>query len=291
MHLLLANPTSGNGKGQRIANQVRNELERRRISFQDISGTSFESSSTSLKAAITTTPNIESLILVGGDGMVHLAIQHLAGGNIPVLLIPAGTGNDLARALHLDLSNPIANLDLLLSSQPVAIDLGVVNGIFFADILSTGFDSVVNERANRMKAISGRMKYNIAILLELPLFKPRRYNFLVDGQAFEVEAMLIAIANGISYGGGMKVCPDARLDDGLFDIMILEPVSKLEFLRVFPKVFSGSHLSHPKVRMLRGRKVELSAEAVAYADGERIGALPIDVSITPRALKFWRNHG
>jgi diacylglycerol kinase (ATP) len=101
---------------------------------------------------------------------------------------------------------------------------------------------------------------------------------------------LIAVANGTSYGGGMQVCPNASFDDGLFDVMILEPISKFEFLRVFPKVFTGTHITHPKVSIKRARRVEISAPAVAYADGERIGALPVRAEVAPRALKVWRNR-
>jgi len=99
--------------------------------------------------------------------------------------------------------------------------------------------------------------------------------------------MLIAIANGASYGGGMKVCPDASLTDGLFDLMILEPVSKFELLRVFPRVFKGTHITHPRVRIERARSVTVKAPAIAYADGERIGSLPIHASIERDALLTW----
>jgi diacylglycerol kinase (ATP) len=109
----------------------------------------------------------------------------------------------------------------------------------------------------------------------------------LDTQEFSTEAMLIAVANGASYGGGMKVCPDASLTDGFFDVMILEPVSKFEFLRVFPKVFKGTHITHPRVRIERARSVKISAPAVAYADGERIGPLPIKAEIVPNSLLTW----
>lgn len=288
MYLLLVNPTSGGGKGKTQGQIVRDYLTRNSLDFLDISGSSYESAASALALAIRKTPRLEAVIVIGGDGMVHLAIQELAKSSIPLLLIPAGTGNDFARSLGLPLSDPIAILEHARKSSATAIDVGTVNGRYFGEVLSTGFDSVVNERANRMRLISGRSKYNLAILLELPLFKARRYAFSVDGARFEVDAMLIAIANGASYGGGMRVCPDAKLDDGRFDLMILEPVSKFEFLRVFPRVFSGSHINHPRVRIMRGSKVEVRAQAVAYADGERIGQLPITAEIAPSALRTWR---
>ena len=288
MHLLLANPTSGGGKGKQIKAKVTRILREKEIQFLDISGSSYESAAVSLESALELHPEAESLILVGGDGLVHLAIQKLASTSVPVLLVPAGTGNDLARALGLDLSQPENSLEFLQGKSPSSIDLGISNGEYFAQILSTGFDSVVNERANRMRWIRGRLKYNLAILLELPIFRPRRYRFQIDGEIFDIYAMLIAIANGQSYGGGMKVCPDAEIDDGVFDIMILEPVSKFEFLRVFPKVFKGQHITHPKVRMLQGKRIKVEAKAVAYSDGERMGPLPILAEIVPNGLRVWR---
>lgn len=285
-YLLLINPTSGGGRGKTVGEKTRSILQQRGVRFTDISGTSYESARTNLRASLTI--DCKGVIAIGGDGIVHCAIQELAGTTIPLAYIPAGTGNDFARAMSLPLDDVPRLLDEILGNAPIAVDLGQVNGEYFADILSTGFDSVVNERANRMKRIRGQLKYNIAILLELPLFKPLRYQFSIDGKSFESSAMLIAVANNPSYGGGMLVCPNADPMDGLFDIMILKPISKIEFLKVFPKVFSGTHINHPAVTMLRGRKVEISSNAIAYADGERIGPLPIVAKTIEKALWTWK---
>jgi len=284
MYLLLCNPTSGGGKGEQLKNVVMEELASQKVQFLDVSGSSFESATVNLKNAVDN-PNVDGVIAVGGDGIVHLAIQILAKTSIPLLLIPAGTGNDFARVLQLNLKDPLENLRRM-KNDPTDIDLGLVDGRYFAEILSTGFDSMVNERANRIR-FNGRWKYNLAMLLELPIFEPREYIFDIDGHSFKTRAMLIAIANGCSYGGGMKVCPDARIDDGMFDIMILRPVSKYEFLKVFPKVYKGTHINHPKIEILQGKKVTITADAISYADGERIGELPLNAKIEPRALKVW----
>ena len=284
MYLLLCNPTSGGGKGEQLKNVVMEELASQNVQFLDVSGSSFESATVNLKNAVANL-NVDGVIAVGGDGIVHLAIQILAKTSIPLLLIPAGTGNDFARVLQLNLKDPLENLRRM-KKDPTDIDLGLVDGRYFAEILSTGFDSMVNERANRIR-FNGRWKYNLAMLLELPIFEPREYIFEIDGHSFKTRAMLIAIANGCSYGGGMKVCPDARIDDGMFDIMILRPVSKYEFLKVFPKVYKGTHINHPKIEILQGKKVTITADAISYADGERIGELPLNAKIEPRALKVW----
>lgn len=285
MFLLLANPTSGAGQGRNVIADVIKELKAREISFSDISGSSYESAVLNLRSSLKGT-NPEAVIVVGGDGMVHLAIQELAGTDVPLILIPAGTGNDFARTMNLDLDLPVASLSYALTHQPTSVDLGRVNGMYFAEILSTGFDSMVNERANRMR-IRSKIKYDLAMLLELPVFEPLEYEISVDGRKMTTRAMLIAVANGISYGGGMKICPNSDIQDGLFDLMILEPVSKIEFLKVFPKVFKGTHITHPKVRILQGKKITINSKAIAYADGERIGQLPITAEIAPGALRTW----
>lgn len=290
MWVLLFNPSSGGGKGGKIATDVKEYLLSLNLEVLEVSGSDYENAQFKFKECIAQrNSEITTVAVVGGDGMVHLAIQELAGTAIPMALIPAGTGNDFARALNLNLKDPVENLKAYLQQQPTFVDLGKVNHRFFADILSTGFDSIVNERANRMRFITGRMKYNIAILLVLSTFKPKSYRFRIDAVDFTTEAMLIAVSNGQSYGGGMKVTPDAQIDDGVFDVMILGPVSKIEFLKVFPKVFSGSHINHPAVKIMRGSVVTIEAEAIAYADGERMGELPVTAQIAPAALRTWRN--
>jgi diacylglycerol kinase (ATP) len=162
-----------------------------------------------------------------------------------------------------------------------------VDSEWFAAILSTGFDSVVNEKANAMVWPRGPQRYNVAMALELPRFTPIEYQITTDTRTFTTEAMLIAIANGRSYGGGMLVCPHAKLHDGLFDVMILRPVSKIEFLKVFPRVFSGSHITHPAVEIFRTKKITLAADAIAYADGERIGPAPVSAECIAGAGLTW----
>ena len=287
--LLVINPTSGGGKGKKIGNQVSKILKMRGIAFEEILEQSQLETVEVLKSSIAL-GNLEKVILVGGDGLVHLAIQFLAKSDIPVIVIPAGTGNDFVRAQNFPLDNPIEILDYSYSCKPISVDLGMVSGEYFADILSTGFDSIVNERANRIHLIRGPMKYNVAIAMELPIFKPKNYKFTLDGEHFNSAAMLIAVANGSSYGGGMQVCPNASINDGFFDVMILAPISKIEFLKVFPKVFSGKHISHPAVTIRRCREITISADAIAYADGERIGMLPVTAKVVSNALLTWHRN-
>ena len=285
MLILFANPTSGRGKGAKVLSIIENFLRVSNEIFSSIATKSLEQSLLLLAESIKDYPHAK-IIVIGGDGMVHAAINNAREN--PIGLIPAGTGNDFARALGLPLDDPIGNIKRVLSAEVEEVDLGKVGDEYFAAICSTGFDSIVNERANKLKWPKGKMKYNIAMLLELPKFKPRNYEIVIDGKVIQTAAMLIAVANGLSYGGGMKVCPTAEIHDGLLDVMILTPVSKFEFVRIFPSVFKGLHVTHPAVTIHQGRTVHISADAVAYADGERIGTLPIDVSISPNQLRVLR---
>jgi diacylglycerol kinase (ATP) len=282
VYLLIANPTSGGGRGRVVTEAVKNWLKRQGREYEELVSTSAESAVVALRGALTNRKFL-AVIAVGGDGMMNLVFQQLAGSSIPLLPIAAGTGNDFTRTLGIE-RGPAALK--LLDEVPSQIDLGRVNGRYFGAILSTGFDSLVNERANRMR-IKHRIKYNLAMLRELPVFKPIEYQFEIDGRKLESEAMLIAIGNGKSYGGGMLVCPSASLSDDRLDLMVLAPVSKPEFLKVFPKVYRGAHIDHPQVSIYQGRSIRITASAVAYADGERIGELPIEAQSQPQALYTW----
>jgi diacylglycerol kinase (ATP) len=176
----------------------------------------------------------------------------------------------------------------VLAGTTRAVDLGRADGRWFAGVLGSGFDSMVNERANRMSWPTGRSRYNLAILAELRVFRPVPFVLELDGERWETEAMLVAVGNGSSYGGGMRVCPDARLDDGLLDVTVLGPISKPEFLRVFPSVYKGTHVHHRAVTVRRARTVVLSSPGVtAYADGERVAALPVRCDAVPAALQVF----
>ncbi len=288
MWVVVINPVSGSGKGAILGTQAAGFFSERRLSYQIITATSAEKLRSNLAEFLDSNVGlIEGVVAVGGDGLVHLVLQLVVPRNIAFSAIPAGTGNDFVRALGWELDEIIIQLNTVVSTPPVAIDLGLVDSEWFGAVLSTGFDSVVNEKANEMNWPKGPMKYNLAIAMELPKFKPLKYTIELDNQVIETEAMLIAVGNGGSYGGGMKVCPDAVMSDGLFDVMVLRPVSKVEFVRVFPTVFSGKHINHKQVDIYRTKRVSLHAPAVAYADGERIGGLPVRAECIAGAGLSW----
>jgi len=288
MWLIAINPTSGQGRGATMGTKVAGYCASKGIDYEIVTGVSAQSLSTSLKEKISRNRDfIDGIIAVGGDGLAHLILQLGVPANIPIAFIPGGTGNDLVRTLGWSLDEITAYLQRVFETKPVNIDLGLVDGEWFAVVLSSGFDAVVNERANVLKWPKGPMRYNAAMALELPKFKAIHYEIELDDQLISTQAMLIAIGNGSSYGGGMRVCPDANIQDGLFDVMILRPVSIPEFIRVFPKVYSGKHIHHPEVTVYRSRRVRIEADTVAYADGERIGQLPISAECVMGALSTW----
>ena len=285
MWLLAINPTSGRGKGAIVGQQVANFLSERKIQYRIVTGANALQFQENLRKESSSGSGV---IAVGGDGLLHMAIQVAADTNLPLVTVPAGTGNDFVRALGWDPEKPLQPLWAAINENPTVIDLGNVDGEFFGAIASTGFDSIVNERANRMRFPKGPAKYNVAMALELPRFKPLQYKFVIDGKSYEREAMLIAAGNGSSYGGGMLVCPSADLQDGLLDLMILNPVSKREFVMIFPSVYEGKHIEHPQVEIIRAKEIYIEADAVCYADGERVGPMPATISVAEKALATWR---
>jgi diacylglycerol kinase (ATP) len=287
MWAVAINPSSGHGKGAVAAVQVTKYFHERSLPYQIFSAQSASKLKQDLESFLSS-KRCEGVICVGGDGLAHLVLQMVVPRNIPFAVIPAGTGNDIVRSLGWSLDDSINYLDQVTNSEPQTIDLGNVDSEWFAAILSTGFDSVVNETANAMAWPRGPQRYNVAIARELPRFTPIEYEISTDTRTFTTNAMLIAIGNGRSYGGGMLVCPHAKIDDGLFDVMILKPVSKIEFIKVFPKVFSGSHITHPAVEIFRTKRISLNADAIAYADGERIGPAPVSAECIAGAGLTWR---
>jgi len=234
----------------------------------------------------------DGLIVVGGDGMVSLGLNLVAQTGVPLGVVAAGTGNDLARALGLPYGDPAAATEALVEAlrrPPQSIDAAVVEhgGLrtWYACVLSAGFDAVVNERANRMTRPRGPSRYTIALLRELATFRPLRYVLTIDGVRRDQRAMLVSVANSPSLGGGMRIVPHADLADGMLDVFIVHPLSRIGLLTVFPRVFAGQHVDHPAVEFVRAKRVRIEgAEVVAYADGERIGPLPVDVEVVTGAL-------
>jgi len=285
---LIINPTADKGRGAAIGAEVAARLSAEGHQVIDLSDETSASARDRALAGIAS--GLDVLAVTGGDGTVNLGVNLCAGTETVLAIVAAGTGNDIARALNLPLHDAKAAAKVLANGTVRTIDAGRhtdAHGVsrWFVGVLGAGFDSVVNERANTWGWPKGRMRYNLAIARELPVFKPIPYVIEVDGVRHSTQAMLVAVGNGPSYGGGMLVCPDASFEDGMFDILIVHQISTIEFLKVFPKVFSGKHVGHPAVQILRGKEVRLEAVGiVSYADGERFASLPMSAQNVPGAL-------
>jgi diacylglycerol kinase (ATP) len=282
---LVVNPTSGKGRSAAAATVVQSRLEHAGIAVRRLEGTDGADALRLCRAAAA--DGADAIVAVGGDGMAHLALQACAGTQTALGIVPTGTGNDLARALGLPVRDPGASAELLVSEPVRDIDAVRCGEAWFACVLGVGFDGAVNDRANRMRWPRGRRRYDLAVVAELRTFQPMRFVLHLDGVRSDVEAMLVAVGNAPSYGGGMKVCPDARLDDGVLDVVVVGPLSRTRFLRLFPRVFAGTHVQDRSVTVQRAREVRIEGPptATAYADGERIGVLPLVCAVRPGALR------
>jgi diacylglycerol kinase (ATP) len=284
----MVNPTAGKGRAAHVVAKVAAELRAADASVEILIGADAADAVAIAKQQVAL--GVDALVALGGDGMANLALQAVAGTAVPFGLVPAGTGNDLAAALGLPAGDPAAAARLIaeLLDGPGTRPMDAVRTDYgwFGCVLGAGFDSRVNDRANRMSWPKGKARYNLAILAELRVFKPLPFVVTIDGERIETEAMLVAVGNAASYGAGLRVCPDAVIDDGLLDITIGGPMTKVEFLRLSPKFTSGGHRDHPAVRMLRGREVRLESPGVnAYADGEYVGPLPLTCTVSPGAVQ------
>jgi diacylglycerol kinase (ATP) len=286
---LLVNPAAGKGRGAPLGAAVSAALRAAACEVVDVSAGTAEGARERARAAIER--GVDALVVCGGDGMVHLGAGLCAGTALPLGIVAAGTGNDVASALGLPVHDAAAAADVIAGGHVRSIDAGRAvdaEGVvrWWVGVLGAGFDSLVNERANGWGWPRGRLRYTLAVARELPVFRPVPFVLEVDGRAQETRAMLVAVGNGPSYGGGMRVCPDADPADGLLDVAVVRALSIPAFLRVFPRVFAGTHVRHPAVEVLRARRVRLEAPGiVAYADGERVGPLPLDCEVVPGALR------
>ena len=221
--------------------------------------------------------------------MVHLGVNAVAGSETTLGIIPAGTGNDVARYFDLPRKDPVAAADRVIAgatrtSRPRPQRRRSTT----RPCSRAGFDAIVNERANEMTWPKGQMRYNLATVAELRTFKPLQYTLDLDGATRRLEAMLVAVGNGPSFGGGLRITEGASLDDGLLDVVIIKPMSRLELIRTYPKLFKGTHTTHPQYERHRVRQVTVASPGItSYADGERFGALPLTVDCVPGALRVY----
>ena len=281
---LLTNPSAGKGKGSRTAAIALPRLREAGFVVRQLTGRDADEALDLAHACVA--DGVESLVICGGDGMVHIAVQALANTDTNLGIIPAGTGNDVARYFDIARNDPQSAADVVVGSHVRTIDLARVGATYFVTVLAAGFDSKVTERANTLVWPKGQIRYNLATLAELRVFEPLPYTLEMDGETRRLDAMLVAVGNGPSFGGGLRITHGAEIDDGWLDVVIIKPMSKLELVKTYPKLYSGKHVTHAQYEHHRVRSITVAAPGiVAYADGERIGSLPMTVDVAPNALR------
>jgi len=293
---LLVNPAARGGAHTHAATRAAARLRSAGIRVAVISGGSADESSALLRAALRL--GTDAVLVAGGDGTAALALQELAGTGVPLGIIPAGTGNDLATTVGLRELDADGAADSVIAGATRTIDLARVVGEdgatrFFGTVLASGFDSKVNDRANAMRWPRGAARYTIAILVEFLRLRGIPYEVvldLADGSTHRLTGDLVmaTVGNGATYGGGIPICPDADITDGLLDVTLVRPAGRLHLLRLLPRVFRGTHPSIPEVETYRVRRARLASPGVtAYADGDPIGPLPLTIEVAPRALTLF----
>ncbi|MCW2533902.1 MAG: putative sphingosine/diacylglycerol kinaselike enzyme [Blastococcus sp.] len=283
---VLVSPTAGRGGAGVLTEDVLATFRAAGLSPRVLpatTGTDAEKQATEAVAA-----GAGAIVAVGGDGTVHAAVQAVAGTSAALAVVPAGTGNDLVRALGIPadaVAAARAAAEDLAAGTSRTIDAGRTGARWWATVLCCGFDSAVSDRANRLRWPKGRRRYDVAVLAELARLRPRELTLVLDGEAQTLPITMVAVGNTSWYGGGMKICPGADPTDGLFDVTVVGATSRLELMRTKPRLTAGTHIEHPRVSVHRAARVELSSPGVTtYADGEPVAPLPAVAECVPGAL-------
>lgn len=294
--IALTNPISGHGAAVRAAQVAIARLHKRGVEVVEIIGDDADDARHLVGAALD--KGADAVMVTGGDGVVSNALQVLAGTNIPVGIVPAGTGNDHARAFGIPTQDPEAAADLVVDGWTETVDLGRItdsHGVskWFGTVAATGFDSLVTDRANRMRWPHGRLRYYLAMLAELSQLRLLPFRLVLDGTTeIDADITLAAFGNTRSYGGGMRICPAADYTDGLLDITMVHSASRTKLVRLFPTVMKGTHVDLDEVSTARARSIHVECPGInVYADGDFACALPAEISAVPEALQILRPSG
>ncbi|MGA4668206.1 diacylglycerol/lipid kinase family protein [Propionibacteriaceae bacterium Y1923] len=301
---VVVNPKAGRGRAARVLPKVVAQLVAARpdAHLQVHQATSFDDARLrTIQAVERARPgrpdhDTDSLVVMGGDGMAHLGVNACAGTDVRLGIIPAGTGNDFCRGVGIPLSVPAATR-VIAEGRSDRIDVNLATGRLadgaeFRHIgctVSTGYDAKVNRRANAITLPLGALAYGYVALTELARFDPLQYRISIDGEQWELPAMLVGVSNSAYIGGGMQIAPGADVTDGLLDVTIIHPVSRATLLRLMPTLYTGKFINDPAVEQVRAREVVIDGDDMfAMADGELLGEVPVTVAVRPQHLSIYR---
>ena len=283
---MLGNPAARGGTGdvERVVDEIRAGGRRAALLRAD----SAEASAAAARGAVEA--GHDRLVVVGGDGLVRIAVGAVAGCETTLGIVPQGTGNDFARALGL-LAGSLGEHVVRALADPVPVDAMRTDHGWVASVATVGFSGDVTARANGLPWPRGQQRYTVATVLQLPRLRTIKARIVVDGVVHDADTTMLSIGNTAYFGGGMRICPESRPDDGLLQVVVIGDVGRGTFLRVFPRVFRGGHVRHPDVATYRGRSVLVEATDPAagdvemWADGDLLGPLPVTCEVVPGALR------
>ena len=281
--LLIVNPSAGGGRAGNALPDVQDALRGHGLEHRVETTRDLDHARELAGAAVAAG---ETAVAFGGDGLVGAVADALKGTDGVLGVLPGGRGNDFARVLGIPLE-PLAACQTLATGVERPLDLGQAGSGTFVGIASCGFDSEANRLANESR-IRGNLVYAYAAIRALISWKPATFTVRLDsGQTHTVTGYTVAVANSKAYGGGMFMAPEASLEDGLLDVVMVAQAPKLRFLRLLPTVFKGTHVQEPNIQVVRSARVEISADRpfTLYADGDPIAELPVTVSALPRAVR------
>lgn len=294
--IALTNPVSGHGAAIRAAKLAIGRLHHRGVEVVEIIGDDAQDARYLVSAALE--KGTDAVMVTGGDGVFSNALQVLAGTDVPVGIVPAGTGNDHAREFGVPTKDPEAAADIIVDGWTETVDLGRIQrgegrkkwDKWFGTVAATGFDSLVTDRANRMSWPHGRLRYYLAMLAELSRLRLLPFRMVLDGtHEIDADITLAAFGNTRSYGGGMLICPNADHADGLLDITMVHEASRTKLVRLFPTVMKGTHINLDEVSTARAKSIHVECPGInVYADGDFACPLPAEITAVPGALQILR---
>ncbi|MFT3875137.1 MAG: YegS/Rv2252/BmrU family lipid kinase [Propioniciclava sp.] len=289
---LVVNPSAGRGRGDRMTALIEYRLAAAGYALATTRASSVEHARVACADAVA--GGVDGLVVVGGDGMAHLGVNACANTGVPLGIVPAGTGNDFCRGVGIG-RRWSGGVDAVVRGRVRTIDLAEVTGglysgerVYVGCVVSTGFDERVNARANNFSVDLGAPAYAWAVVREVGAFNPLRYRLTVNGRTRELDAMLVAVANSGIFGGGIKIAPDYDLTDGLLDVVIVHPLSKVKLAALFPRLMIDPHFTHPVLERFRVSSITVAGDDLhGAADGEPLGIPPLTVSAAPGALRVF----
>lgn len=284
---VISNPVSGGGIGSAKLRELLGILRAKNLRFETFVST--QPGECIKFGEEVKNSDFDCLLVLGGDGTISEVAKGFIGSPIPVATIPCGSGNDVAGTLGIPRELDKA-VEILFDPDFVQMDLFKDSGIVYTETIGCGFVAEVVKSVVRLsKVFHGSIAYFAGVFETMSKFKASAYKITVDDWSWEGRASMVIINNTWRVGGGMKITPEAVVDDGLLDIAIFTSTSRLTLLKLLPKVYSGGHVGSPHIKIMRGRKfsVEADKELIKTADGDIIGTLPIEVEILPGAMKFF----